>query len=181
MTDEEIDTSDIPPLDDAFFARAKWRLPRSYIDRMDFLQARQFAYYILQKGLHEKKKTKRARANQQSVHLAFNTSLIISYSRPFHGSRNFNGEPLSSLKKEICRVLNESETQLHRKVLDMRDSAYAHSDARARRIEGLNYNKSIAIFYVIENLSKAETAMLKLMTEKWINYLDGKISLLKRR
>ncbi|MGQ9554325.1 MAG: BrnA antitoxin family protein [Anaerolineae bacterium] len=27
MTDEMIDTSDIPPLDDEFFARAKWRMP----------------------------------------------------------------------------------------------------------------------------------------------------------
>jgi hypothetical protein len=27
MTDEEIDTSDIPPLDDEFFARARWRMP----------------------------------------------------------------------------------------------------------------------------------------------------------
>lgn len=28
MTDEEIDTSDIPPLDDEFFAAAKWRMPQ---------------------------------------------------------------------------------------------------------------------------------------------------------
>jgi uncharacterized protein (DUF4415 family) len=27
MTDDEIDTSDIPPLDDAFFAAARWRMP----------------------------------------------------------------------------------------------------------------------------------------------------------
>ena len=27
MSDEEIDTSDVPPLDDAFFARAQWRMP----------------------------------------------------------------------------------------------------------------------------------------------------------
>jgi uncharacterized protein (DUF4415 family) len=27
MTDEEIDTSDIPPLDDEFFAAAQWRMP----------------------------------------------------------------------------------------------------------------------------------------------------------
>ena len=26
MTDDTIDTSDIPPLDDEFFARAKWRV-----------------------------------------------------------------------------------------------------------------------------------------------------------
>lgn len=28
MTDEEIDTSDIPPLDDEFFAAAQWRMPK---------------------------------------------------------------------------------------------------------------------------------------------------------
>ena len=28
MTDDEIDVSDIPPLDDAFFARAQWRMPQ---------------------------------------------------------------------------------------------------------------------------------------------------------
>lgn len=27
MADEEIDTSDIPPLDDDFFDRARWRMP----------------------------------------------------------------------------------------------------------------------------------------------------------
>lgn len=27
MTEEEIDTSDSPPLDDDFFARAEWRMP----------------------------------------------------------------------------------------------------------------------------------------------------------
>jgi hypothetical protein len=31
MTDEEIDTSDIPPLDDAFFANAKLRLPEGKV------------------------------------------------------------------------------------------------------------------------------------------------------
>jgi len=28
MADEEIDTSDIPPLDDEFFAKAQWRMPK---------------------------------------------------------------------------------------------------------------------------------------------------------
>jgi uncharacterized protein (DUF4415 family) len=28
MTDEEIDTSDIPPLDNQFFAGAQWRIPK---------------------------------------------------------------------------------------------------------------------------------------------------------
>lgn len=28
MTDEEVDTSDVPPLGDEFFAAAQWRMPR---------------------------------------------------------------------------------------------------------------------------------------------------------
>lgn len=31
MTDDEIDTADIPPLDDAFFANAKLRLPQGKV------------------------------------------------------------------------------------------------------------------------------------------------------
>ncbi len=56
MTDEEIDTSDIPPLDDAFFAAAQWRMPRLYIYLNDFREARKFASHILQNGLHDKRR-----------------------------------------------------------------------------------------------------------------------------
>jgi uncharacterized protein (DUF4415 family) len=31
MTDDMIDTSDIPPLTDKFFATAKWRMPKSKV------------------------------------------------------------------------------------------------------------------------------------------------------
>ena len=31
LTDEEIDTSDIPPLDDSFFAKARLRMPRPHV------------------------------------------------------------------------------------------------------------------------------------------------------
>ena len=34
MTDEEIDTSDIPPLDDDFFAHAELRLPERNLDQV---------------------------------------------------------------------------------------------------------------------------------------------------
>lgn len=35
MTDEEIDTSDIPPLDDEFFAKAQWRMPKKVSVTLD--------------------------------------------------------------------------------------------------------------------------------------------------
>lgn len=31
LTDEMIDTSDIPPLSDKFFKRAKWRIPETFV------------------------------------------------------------------------------------------------------------------------------------------------------
>lgn len=37
MTDEEIDTSDIPPLDDAFFTSARLRMPPNKIDGDEWL------------------------------------------------------------------------------------------------------------------------------------------------
>jgi hypothetical protein len=181
MTDEEIDTSDIPPLEEEFFARAKWLLPRSYIDRLDFLEARKFASYILEKELYNERKTQRARTNQQLVHRAFNTSLIISYSRPFYWNKNFEGEPKSSLRKCVCEVLDKTEAELHRRILSQRDTIYAHSEAHPRRVKNLDYTKLIPIFYPLENLSKTDKATLKVMIGKWIKYLNDKIALMKRR
>lgn len=179
MTDKEINTSDIPPLDDAFFAAAQWRLPRLYIYLNDFRQARRFADYILKRGLHNKKKTELARARQELVHLAFNTSLIISYSRPFHFNKNFKGQPESSLRKHACEVLNEAEVEMHSRVLGMRDTAYAHSAARSHLFEGFDYRKSVALMRSVETLDKAETSTLKIMIKKWIGYLEIEKSKLK--
>jgi uncharacterized protein (DUF4415 family) len=47
LTDEEIDTSDIPPLDDSFFAKARLRMPQPQVsiimhgdaDLLDWLKA----------------------------------------------------------------------------------------------------------------------------------------------
>jgi hypothetical protein len=180
MTDEEIDTSDIPPLTDAFFAKAKWRLPRSYIYLKDFNQARRFAAYILERRLHERKKTEPARARQQLVHLAFNTSLIISYSRPFTGNYNFKGQDKSSLKGSEHDVLKAGvEVELHRRILDLRNRAYAHSEAGTNLIEGFDYSKYFALMPSVELLDKSETGTLKVIIERWISHLKVETSNLK--
>lgn len=175
MTDEEIDTSDIPPLTDAFFAKAKWRLPRLYINLIDLRDARKFAAYILSRKLHDKKTELR-----QLEHLAFNTALIITYSRPFKGSNNFKGQAKSSLNGHEHQVLKEEEkVDFHRQILDLRDRAYAHSDARSRLFEGLDYTKFVALMRPVEILNKAETTQLSLIIEKWIKYLEAEKSKLK--
>jgi uncharacterized protein (DUF4415 family) len=45
MTDEEIDTSDIPPLDDAFFANAKLRLPKGRVPVIMSVDADVFSWF----------------------------------------------------------------------------------------------------------------------------------------
>lgn len=175
MTDDEIDTSDIPPLDDAFFASAKWRLPRLYIYLNDFRDARNFATYILEKGLHDKKTELK-----QLVHLAFNTSLMISYSRPFTRNSNLKGEGKSSLGGYEHEVLKEGvEVELHRRILALRDQAYAHSDASSHLFEGLDYTKYLAFMRPVEILDKSETGTLKVMIKRWISHLEGEKSRLK--
>lgn len=190
MTDEEIDTSDIPPLDDSFFANAKWRLPRLYVDRLDFYQAQECAAYIIDQGLHEKRKTERARKSQQLVHTAFNTSLIVSYSRPFtnhkdlkgKSEKNDKGTNKAPLNDHVTEVLKETETiKLHHRVLHLRDTAYAHSDARSHLFEGLDYTKLVPFMKVVVNLNQLETTRLKVMIGKWIKYLNEQIPPLKRR
>ena len=49
MTDDEIDMSDIPPLDDAFFERAIKVLPRVRVDRIDLREAQAYAAQLLNK------------------------------------------------------------------------------------------------------------------------------------
>ncbi len=55
MTDEMIDTSDIPPLSDGFFAKATWRMPRPAVsvtvrvepDVLEWFKAQGEAYISL--------------------------------------------------------------------------------------------------------------------------------------
>jgi len=155
----------------------QFRLSRLNIFLFDFRDARRFAQYIL------KRKWPRV-MNLQSgsglVHLAFNTSLIISYSRPFHESREGAGLPRARLNPDVA-LLNDAERAFHQRVLDKRDQAYAHSDAVEHEIEGWDYSGStVKIYKPIDPLTEVETRMLAVMIGKWITYLEERRSMLKK-
>lgn len=176
MTDDEIDTSDIPPLDDAFFKSAKWLLPRWCIDLGDFRQAKEFAQHILKRKWQQE-------INETPVqsleHRAFNTSLIVSYARPFHNNKTLKGAPESSLRNQVTEVLNEAEVKLHDRILGLRDTVIAHSDGRALRVFSAEFG--LTFTRVVENLSESEVRLLKGLTKKWIDHLGIESSKLKRR
>lgn len=145
------------------------QITRLLISLTDFRQSRKFVVYILEKRLHDKK------AEQSKlVHLAFNTSLIISYARPFKKSNELPGKGTSSLKRYVSAVLDADETKLHEKVINKRDTIYGHSDASSHLIKGWNYEgKGLKFMFdpFFTTLSKAETEQLKAMINKWIAYL----------
>jgi hypothetical protein len=173
MTDDEIDTSDIPPLDDAFFGRAISVLPRARVDRIDLIRAREFAVHVLAKEWSNKKKN--------LVHDAFNIALIVSYAKPFSIRRDLEDRNESRLSEqvEITDVLNEEEKKLHDRIKELRDKSLAHSDARSVLVKGFDYGKDVCFFKAELNLARDEVELLKKMIDKWIKYLDVQISLTK--
>ena len=134
----------------------------------DFRTALRFAEFILEKKLHEKK-TDQSRL----VHLAFDTSLVISYARPFGRNRERPGERGSSLKAEAKKVLTSDEAKLHARIIDRRDRAYAHSDASMHLVKGFEYDRrSLQLMLSVLPIDKTETRMIKMMIRKWIDYLQ---------
>src|SRR5882672_6569991 len=144
------------------------RLSRLNIFLSDFDEARRFADYILNRNLH---KFNDAQSKKRLVHLALNTSLIVSYCRPFHGSNNQKGVPKVSLgKRHVATVLDSHEDDLHSRIIAKLDQAFAHSDSIASEIEEWDYSGKIVMFYRMarDPLTKDETQTLRCMTKKWI-------------
>lgn len=173
MTDDEIDTSDIPPLDDAFFERAIRVLPRVRVDRLDLIRAREFAAHILAKEWSNKKTS--------LVHDAFNIALIVSYVKPFSSRRDLEERKEFRLDEqvEITDVLTEEERRLHYRIKELRNKSFAHSDASSVLIKGFDYSKDFCLMKAELNLARDEVELLKKIIDKWIKYLDDRISLTK--
>src|SRR5712691_264539 len=173
MTDDEIDTSDIPPLDDAFFERAIKVLPRARVDRFDLIRAQSFADHILAKKWSNKK--------PNLMHDAFNIALIVSYAKPFSLRRDLEERREFRLDEqvEITDVLNEEERKLHDRIKELRNKSFAHSDASSVLVGGFDYSKTMCLLKRELNLARDEVELLKKMIDKWIKYLDEQISLTK--
>jgi hypothetical protein len=173
MTDDEINTSDIPPLDDAFFERAIRVLPRRRVDRIDLIKAKKFAAHILNKGWPTKK--------PNLVHDAFNIALIVSYVKPFSSRRDLERCNESRLDDdvEITNILDEEERKLHCRIKELRNRSFAHSDAQSVLLRGIDYSKDFCPMKLELNLPRKEVALLTKMIDKWINYLDDQILLTK--
>jgi hypothetical protein len=99
---------------------------RILISYNDFKQAHEIASLLIDGDLYRDYPTK----NRHLV-IALNMAAVVSYSRPF---LNSGGElARSRLPGRILRNLNAEELDLHKTVLDDRNTMMAHSDADANR------------------------------------------------
>ena len=147
--------------------------PRLSISIGDFKQARTFASFIIQKRLHTKSQTEYVRL----LHLAFDTSLIVAYSRPFSWNNDLaNGK--SSLRHLITTVLTPDEVILHDKILGLRNTAYGHSDASSHLFSSNPDFKLMKDAFT--SLTLDETRRLSTILRKWIGCLEQERNQLKR-
>jgi hypothetical protein len=156
----------------------QFRLSRLNIFWVDFKQAQRFALFIVRRKLHT---VKNPQAVAKLIHLAFNTSLIVAYSRPFLDS-NDGAKKKVSLRDAVNALLDTPEQMLHDKIIKkMRNQAFAHSDAAAHEIDGFNYDGSTVQIYkaAFEPLTRDETRLLSTMIKKWIGYVEQLRSELK--
>jgi len=160
----------------------QFRLSRLNLFLMDFRDAQKFVHYIIRRKLHT---VKNDRAVATVVHLAFNTSLVVAYSRPFHKSNDQirDGKKVRVwLRDAVDSVIDTpADKALHNKVIKLRDATFAHSDSAAREIEGFNYEQNSILFYKapVEVITREETQQLGKMIEKWIAHLEQQRSEMK--
>lgn len=160
----------------------QFRLSRLNLFLMDFRDAQKFAHYIIRRKLHT---VKNDRAVAKLVHLAFNTSLVVAYSRPFHKSNDQirDGKKVRVwLRDAVDSILDTAaDKALHDKLIKLRDETFAHSDSAAREIEGFNYERNTILFYKapVEVITREETRQLDKMIEQWIAHLEQQRSEMK--
>ena len=135
----------------------------------DFNQALDFSSYLLERKLHDnngpKAKLKR---------LAFDTALVISYSRPFIRNKDAEGQiQYSPLTHNIAvKLLIGAEIDLHKKVLKQRNKIFAHSDAEFRLFPGQHRFMPDPFPFA---LSEADTMMLRTIIKKWIKHIRAEL------
>jgi uncharacterized membrane protein len=148
------------------------RLSRLNIFLGDFREARDFAVYIVSRGLY---RFKDPQSKKRLLHRAFNVALIVSYSRAFRGSKDRQDAAKVSISEpEVNTVLDADEQRLHKRIVETRDQAFAHSDSIAHELEGMDYSGRTVMFYntAREPLSREETKTLSRMIRKWIQHLE---------
>lgn len=98
-----------------------------HVAEEDLRQANFYAAHMIKRGWHFEPFERRSSVYMQQS--AFATGLATAYSRPFTKSRN-----RSILSGKFLSEFTSDQKILHRKILNLRNTIYAHSDLTKRYI-----------------------------------------------
>lgn len=120
--------------------RAEALYTRFTVSEADLELAREHATYMLEHGLHVgPTKDNKALYSRQA---AFVCSLVMAYGRIFTSSNGLPHFP------ERLKQYSDEEKELHTKLLDMRDTQYAHADGRSHHVNTLSGGDIPAIYFM---------------------------------
>jgi hypothetical protein len=139
----------------------------------DLRQASFFARHLLKKGWHFEPFDRRIRWSTYMQQAAFTSALVTSYCRPFAQTRKG-----STLPNRVASFASLHERELHRRVLSLRNTVYAHSDVALHQVRPVaieGYPTAVVTMPVLR-LSKEDTELLHSMIERLIDNISERLS-----
>jgi len=140
-----------------------------YVSSSDIAFARYCASVILKKGWHTQPWERRGTIYQQQA--AFTTALVTAYARPFTKS---HGWP--SLPKELTAVYSDQEAALHKQLIKLRHTVYAHSDSAGYSIRpwhAEDFSTDI-VGAPVMRITSEEATLFQVMTRKLLLSMDAR-------
>jgi len=109
---------------------------RLLISYNDFKQAAEIADLILSEKYFERRKKIRGHEGQKNRKLweGLNCTMVIAYCRPFSGNDKNGKNKIPDLPKNILTCLTKEEKELHKIIMEERNTFLAHSDSEAWKI-----------------------------------------------
>lgn len=166
-------------MEDGLREKIEDQLRRLVIAERDLVLTHRYALYLLENDL-----LPASNPDEQLLRYAFQTSLVVTYSRQFQDSRGGSSTVPDTLFNRHLRVFDSDQKDLHEKVLELRNTIYAHSDGDEFdvRFEKI-YLKEIDISWILpesknpyvpfdKNDTKTLIKMIDLLRESVSNHKD---------
>lgn len=152
---------------------ARRRLRRVLLSWWDFYNADQFAA-LLEKSLEEERQAPPQEVNETALTIA----AVVSYARPFSGNYDTPHTTGNFRKEHLQTALDESDLELHNRLMDLRNRDFAHSDAEVKDLsiafrESPDGKTSIPVSRnAMQPLSKRDTRHLREVLSKLMRKAD---------
>jgi hypothetical protein len=139
-----------------------------YVSSSDIAFAQYCATVILKKGWHSQPWQRRGTIYQQQA--VFTTALVTAYVRPFTHSKGWPNLPSDLL------TYDAQERALHKKLINLRHTVYAHSDSKNYSIRPWHTEdfSTDIVGAPVMRITSEEATLFQVMTRKLLLSMDAR-------